>query len=353
MSNPLFLSDSLQTWGEPSKSAKSDKIKQKPDEYLYAAARFRTKAVRMLTPDALAKLGEGGSVEELLRQLSERGVEITMGADGHLAVEEALERFFDECITEVEKNVPDSRWVALLRYPYDAHNIKTILKCRVREKDPSSLLIPLGTVSPDRAVEAMRTEQYGVFPKAMADAIGKAAETYAQTGDPQLIDAIIDSACYADLLTLADNYPQALFGKVIRTKIDMTNLITAIRIGRMKGMSVDYCLRHLIPGGTLFEEFFKESFGAGEDAMLLAASKMGYPTLAKAVGADLRLSALEKLCEEPVAQLTRYTAGEPMDVKVVYGYLCDRDKEIKNIRILLAAMQAGRTPAQIRELLRA
>lgn len=353
MSNPLCMTDQFQSFTDPIQSDALRKGKVEKDGYLYSAARFHTRSGRMLTPSMLAKIGESGKVEELLRQLSERGIEITTGVDGHLGVEDALERFFDECITEVEKAVPDSRWVALLRYPYDAHNIKTLLKCRVRDKNPASLLIPLGTVSPEMAIQAMRTEDYSVFPASMGAAIPTAAETYAQTADPQLIDAIIDSACYRDLLTLADQYPDAVFGKAIRAKIDMTNLITAIRIGRMSEMSVDYFLRHLIGGGHLSENFFREYFGAGEDALLTAASKNGYPTLAKAVGAGLRLSELEKLCEAPVSQIVGWQAGEPMDVKVVYAYLCDRDKEIKNIRILLAAMQAGRTPEQIRELLRA
>ena len=40
-------------------------------------------------------------------------------------------------------------------------------------------------------------------------------------------------------------------------------------------------------------------------------------------------------------------------LQVIYGYLAEREIEVKNIRILLAAMQAGRTPAEIRALLRA
>lgn len=353
MSNPLCLTDQFQTFTDTAKLSRAKNSSGGKDEYLYSAARFHTRSIRMLTPSSLAKIGESGNVEELLRQLSERGVEIATGADGHLMVEDALERFFDECITEVEKSVPDPRWVALLRYPYDAHNIKTLLKCRVRGKDPQALLIPLGTVSPETATEALRTEDYSVFPEAMGAAISDAAETFAKTTDPQLIDAIIDSACYRDLLALADSYPGAVFGKAVRAKIDMTNVITAIRIGRMSEMSVEYFLRHLIGGGKLSEAFFKEHFGAGEDALLFAASKNGYPTLAKAVGERLRLSELEKLCETPINEIIRWSAGEPMDVKVVYAYLCDRDKEIKNIRILLAAMQAGRSPEQIRELLRA
>lgn len=324
------------------------------DSYLYSAARFRTRSFHLLTADELGKIAESGRAEELIRQLSERGIEISRGDDGHPMVEEALERFLNAALNEVERTVPDPEWVALFRYPYDAHNIKTVLKCRVMQnpKNAAPLLVNLGTVSAESVENAIQTESYGNFPAAMAQAIPHAIETYAQTADPQLIDAIIDAACYRDLLTLADRYPQAVFRKAIGVKIDMTNLITAIRIRRMSRMTADYFGRHYISGGALSQELFFEQFEKGEDALLSAASQNGYPVLEKAVGAGLRLSELERRCESVTAGVIRWTAGEPMDSKLIYAYLSDLEKEVKNIRILLTAMQAGYSSSGIRELLR-
>ena len=98
---------------------------------------------------------------------------------------------------------------------------------------------------------------------------------------------------------------------------------------------------------------FEVHFAEGEDALLIAASREGYPALSKLAGAGLRLSELEKQIEHTVSAAIREAADMPAGLQVIYGYLAEREIEVKNIRILLAAMQAGRTPAEIRALLRA
>ena len=342
MSNPLCITEKLRRAPDLS-----------PDAYLYSSARFKVRAYSMLTPDLLAAIGESGRVEDLLHRLSERGIEIRTDSEGHLQAEEALERYLADSFAEVEKCVPNTRWIALLRYPYDAHNIKTILKCRIREKDPRPLLIGLGTVAPEDAEEAIRTEGYDRFAPEFAKAIPEAIDSFAQTADPQLIDAIIDSACFAAQRNLAASYPPAYFSALINGRIDMTNLLTAVRIGRMKNATAEYCTRHLIEGGKLTKAFFEAHFAEGEDALLIAASREGYPALSKLAGAGFRLSELEKQIEHTVSAAIREAADMPAGLQVIYGYLAEREIEVKNIRILLAAMQAGRTPAEIRALLRA
>ncbi len=323
------------------------------DAYLYSSTRFKTRSHKLLTPEVLAGIGDSGRIDDLLRLLSEQGIDIKADPDGRLFVEEALERHLQATFAEVEKCVPNPEWVALFRYPYDAHNIKSILKCRVRQKDPADLLVDLGTVTPAAAVEAIRTERYAVFSEAMAKAIPEAIAVYAKTADPQLIDAVIDSACFADQQAIADQYPPEYFGEIIACKTDMTNLLTAIRIGRMSDASVDYFSRHYIAGGRLTRDFFQKYFAAEEDVLLKSASKEGYPALEKLIGKSPRLSELERQVEATVSTAIRKAANMPAGLQVIYAYLADREKEAKNIRILLAAMQANRTPAEIRELLRA
>ena len=121
----------------------------------------------------------------------------------------------------------------------------------------------------------------------------------------------------------------------------------------MKNATVEYFRRHLIEGGTLPKSFWEEQFPGGENALLIAASREGYPELGKLAESGLRLSQLEKQIEHTVSAAIRASASIPAGLQVIYGYLSERELEVKNIRILLAAMQAGRTPAEIRVLLRA
>lgn len=324
----------------------------KSEEYLYSTARFRARAAGLPSSEMLFALAEASDVDECLRQLAESGIVISKDEDGVLMIEQSLDRYLTECFEEVAYCLPDKTMVDLFRYPYDAHNIKTLLKCRVKGKNPFPLLMSMGTVSPDDAELAIRTGSYESFSPELGRAIPKAIALYAQTNDPQLLDAVVDAGCFADMLAKAAPYGAYLMNAV-QTRIDSINILTALRILRMGGYASSFYSQHFIPGGKLGEEMMLSAFEQGERALIKALVRTDYSALSDAFSGEeeARLSAWEAACDglyrKVVRQANAYLAG----VEVLFSYLADREYEVKRIRLLLTAKQAGLSAERIKELL--
>lgn len=328
------------------------KSQTKSDEYLYSTARFRAKAAGLPSDELFARLTEARDVDECVRQLADAGIVIARDGQGSLAIERSLDQYLSECFDEVAYCLPDRAMVDIFRYPYDAHNVKALLKSRVRGSDPFALLMGMGTVSPAEAERAVREGGYEAFSSAIAASIPKAITLYSQTNDPQLLDAIVDAGCFADMLAKASLYGEFLLAAV-QTKIDSINILTALRILRMGGYASSFYAQHFIHGGKLSEEMMLKVFDEGEDALVRALVRTPYSSLVDAFSGEgeARLSEWESACDRLYRNAIRKADSSLAGVEVLFAYLADRENEVKKIRILLTAKQAGLPSARIKALL--
>lgn len=330
----------------------SDMPQIKSDEYLYSAARFRAKAAGLPSAEMFTRLAEAKDIDECLRQLSDAGVSIEKDSDGTLMIEQSLDRYLTECFDEVASCLPDNAMVDIFRYPYDAHNVKAILKSRVRGTDPLPLLMSMGTVSPEDAESALRTGNYGQFSPEISASIDKANSLYAQTTDPQLLDAVVDAGCFADMLAKAKAYGGYLVNAV-QTRIDSINILTALRILRMGGYESSFYSQHFIPGGKLSEDMMLKAFEEGERAFIKTLARTDYSSLSDKFTGDeqARLSEWESACDGLYRKVIKQSDSLLAGVEVLFAYLADRENEVKKIRVLLTAKQAGLSADRIKDLI--
>ena len=89
------------------------------------------------------------------------------------------------------------------------------------------------------------------------------------TGNPQQVDLILDAACYADMLDAAKESGISLAVRLVETKIDLTNLMTCLRLIRMDlGSAGEAFLQEsLLSGGTVATSILTEAYAAGESAL--------------------------------------------------------------------------------------
>lgn len=324
----------------------------KTEEYLYSTARFRAKAAGLTNAEFFSRLVEARDVDECLRLLAECGIIVEKNDNGELLIEASLDRYLTDTFNEVAKCLPDKGMVDIFRYPYDAHNVKTLLKSRVRGTDPFPLMMGMGTVSPDDAERAVRTEAYALFSPAIAESIPKASALFAQTNDPQLLDAVVDAGCFADMLTKAEPYGEALVNAV-QTKIDSINILTALRILRMGGYTSSFYSQHFIPGGKLGEEMMLKAFDGGERALIALLVRTPYTSLSDRFGGEkeARLSEWESACDQCYRKVIKQAGSVLAGADVLFAYLADRENEVKQVRILLTAKQTGLSAERIKALL--
>lgn len=335
--------------------------KLKPTEYMYASARIRSLENRLVGRERMEALIDARTSAEVMDRLAEYGytpaevdAALPVGEAQSAAREGMLFAIMREACAEVEHAAPDPQVFRYLRYPYDCNNLKAAIKCAIRGISAEDMLFDFGTVPADRVETLLREGKYEDLPPAMAAAIPAAREAYDRTGDPRRIDTVLDKACYADMLTAVLSSGDEILTGWLCAKIDLTNILICLRILRMRMGAVGgaFLEEALLEGGTLDAKFFADAYEAGENGLWEALSPTAYYRLARVEGDPRPLSAVEKVADDLYMELVREGARIPFGAPIVGGYLVGCETAVKNIRILLAAKDAGLTPDVIRERIR-
>lgn len=336
--------------------------KLQPTEYMYASARIRSLENYIVGRERMELLIEARTSEEVMERLAEYGLKLPETPDGtppqgeaiSAAREAMLLTVLQRAFEEVEGAVPDPSLFRYLRYPYDCNNLKAAVKCGIRGVSAEDMLFDFGTVPADQVEALVREGSYQAFPPAMATAISQARDAYDRTGDPRRIDTVLDNACYADMLAAALQTGDETLISWMRAKLDLTNILTTLRILRMRmgGAGEAFLREALLEGGTLKEGFFAEAYEAGEEGLFAALSPTVYCHLADVEGDPRPLSVVEKACDDLYMELVKKGARVPFGAPVVGGYLLGCEVSVKNIRIVLAAKDAELDTAVIRERIR-
>lgn len=266
------------------------------------------------------------------------------------SLSEIIEKRVAEAFDTVCETVTDGSVFDALRYPYDCMNLKAVIKCSVRAGfRAAEFLSEIGTVSPQKAEEALREGDFSPYPSHMAAAAKQALEVYPKTSDPSVIDALLDRACFLDMKDAAEDSQIPELLEYVRRKIDVLNVVMYVRFLKNAGGDWE---RSYLSGGSVSAE------------ALAALSAAGAP-LAKDVfhGTLLEDAAEEIVSSEEPAALERildfYEMKRILPYQNAYfgaarlvGYLLAYEAEAKNLRIILAGRIAGVAGEQIRERLR-
>ncbi len=348
-----------------------------PDEtlYMYASARLHALERHMIGRERLEALLAARTPTDIMARLRDYGVlsPVASGtadpaspASGKTAPdtlptpteqEAALTALLRAAYREAEEALPDPALVRYLRYPYDATNLKIAMKCAVRGIAPASMLGDLGTVPPEDvpaliAGDAIATGRAAeALPPAIADAIPAARTAYNETGDPRLLDAILDKACFAAMLDAATAAGEPVSLGWLRARIDLVNCLSTVRVLRLKqgAAGVAFLAASLIPGGTLPLSLFEEAMTVGEGAFLASLRATPYASLCEVAGDPPPLRDLERTADDCLMALIKPAARLPFGAPVAVGFLYGWETAVKNLRILLAAHAAGWDTAAIRE----
>ena len=334
--------------------------KLQPTEYMYASARVRGLENDLVGRERLELLTECRSAEEVMDRLAEYGLTLpesdapvtgeNRGQLRELMLLAALQKAFDEA----EAAVPDPTVFRYFRYPYDCNNLKAAIKCGIRGIPAEDMLFDFGTVPASEVEALVREGKYEAFPEGMAAAAPRAREAYDKTGDPRAIDSVLDAACFGDMMAAARKTGDEILISWLAMRIDLVNILITLRVLRLGQGFVTGGLPEelLLPGGTLDTTFFEEAFAGGESRLWEALSPTDYYPLVKVEGDPRPLYAVEKACDDLYMDRVREDAGIPFGAPVVGGYLVGWETAVKNIRIILAAKEAGWDPATIRERIR-
>ena len=317
------------------------KNKLKDEDFLYATAYIRSVEERGLSGAVVKRMLEAANAEEAEEALFEG--RSTLPQDAIVDTAEAIcDEYVNGSFFTAGEIVGDVKAFDFLRYQYDCNNIKTALKCEARGLDPTGLYFSCGSIPTETVTSAIKSREYGVLPGAFAEAAQCAADAYAKTGDPQSIDLPLDNAAFEMMADGAEKTGVKLFSEAVRVKIDVTNVVTAVRIIRMKPQTQSELLSRALCGrGSIKKDEIIAASEEGEEALYEFLKGRVPDRFEAALSTSATPSSLERAADDAYLSYAVQAKKTVFGAAVIFGYLVEREYNAKNARIIIAGKRAG------------
>ncbi len=342
--------------------------KYRDTDYLYASAYIKSVEDRGLSSALVTRMLDAADSTSAEAYLFEARSALA-GASGISDAEALTDELVNDSFRTAAEALSDPSVFDFMRYQYDCNNIKTVLKCRARGISADGLLFSCGTVSPAELLRMASEGDYTALPRAFASAAKLAETSYGKTGDPQSIDLPLDLACLEAMTEAAAETGEALLTGAVRLRVDIANVMTALRVIRMgsshsvaaASASVEDTTperraellgRAISPLGSISKETIISASAEGEGALTEAVDGRLPLGLEAALSLGGALSEIERAADDAYLDYVRGAKSAVFGVSVPFIYLTEREYNAKNARIILAGKRAGLSYDEIRSRVR-
>ncbi|NLE24821.1 MAG: V-type ATP synthase subunit C [Clostridiaceae bacterium] len=330
----------------------------KEEGYAYATARIRVRESRFLSLNRLERLFDITDSADAIKLLAEAGYSgenPNSGKEGTEDVEKLLSSELKKAYDFIEEIIPDPLVINLFKKRYDYLNAKLILKAEFLKIDVKETLSGMGTIEPAKLLKLMTDRKFENVSEIFSQAILAGEEAFNKTGDPQLIDFILDNASYAEMMADAEKSEDPVLIKLINMLIDSANIRIFIRSKLLK-KPVDFIRKAWIKSGSFKAEIFEEMVNEGPDKLFSVLKDIGYDKLATklnmAVNNEDGISEVEKILDDFITLYLKESKYDVMGVAPVMGYLFFKETEIKNARLIITGVKNKISRETIKERLR-
>ena len=158
-------------------------------DYIYAAARIRSKELQCFSGAMLEQLMACKSYESVLRLLGEKGWGT---GSANQTPESLLEGERNRTWSELRELVEDMSVFDVFLYANDYHNLKAAIKDNFDPSSGADIYNPNGTIDPELFRKAVADNDFSALPEKMAETAKEALDVLRETGDGQLCDISFD-----------------------------------------------------------------------------------------------------------------------------------------------------------------
>ncbi|MDR0406126.1 MAG: V-type ATPase subunit [Clostridiales bacterium] len=301
-------------------------------DYTCAVARIAALETRLLGRGDYEKLLGAATAADAARLLEQFGYK-------------ASERFGDllsdalSALFTLTQSLGGEDFLKIERLKYDYHNLKALVKKELTasEEAGDDLLSDLGGVSVAAMKSAVINREYRGLTDNMKRAAAQVYDQYARLADVQLTDILFDRALLGDMLMYAEKQPEPKILEIIKTRIDLYNIQTFVRVRKMAAAdrAREFMRRAVAAGGKIPPGFYLGNIAAPPDGEAAVFERTAYAS-AFAAGENLERS-LDNLLMEQVKTARRGAFG----LAPVAAYFWLKENEIRNLRIILTCKNAG------------
>ena len=293
-------------------------------DYSYAVAYVSAKETSVLSKEALLRMASDG--KDGVRQLAQTGYG---GGDAESAGE-LVDRELSALRAFIKESLPEEL-ASLLILPYDAHNLKVLLKCAVNGADAAPYLYDNTMYDTEIAAACCRGGEFSLLSDGMAETLNPAYDA-GTLSLPFYISALIDKAVYKEISKLSKAAPEPL-PAYISAEIDGKNLLSyfrALRIGLDNGSFGSL----LLPGGLLDTAAFVSSYESKAEDLRAYTSglDMHFTFISACEAAKSSLSEAADILDKYAYSKLEPYKYEPQSVVPVFLYFKKKTAEARYVR---------------------
>lgn len=324
-------------------------------DHVFAAARVRSVEKNLLSREKAEAMIDSKTPADALKILYDLGY-------GEGAEPLPPERFGELLADEARKTyafirgiAPEEQDLYAFLYPYDYHNLKVLIKAELQDLDPEDFLIDAGTIEAHRMATLFRERDFVGMTNTMKEAVLETLDVFARTGDPQVIDFLMDKACYREMGQAAAASGSDYIQGYVRLLVDTINLKTFVRLRQMK-KSWDVFSQVFLDGGRIQEKLFIASYDEPFEQFADRLIPYGLDRAMAEGGAMIRESgrftALERLCDNSLMDYAKSAKYVSFGIEPLAAYLVAKEGELRTVRIAMTGLLQGLSRDMMAERLR-
>jgi V/A-type H+-transporting ATPase subunit C len=253
----------------------------------------------------------------------------------------------------------ERRRLDLLLHRWDLRNLRTILRGRLRLEGSEqlvALLIPAGTIDEAALIELASQPSLRATIELMmtwqlpspgtAGHLLDVLPEYEASGDPSVLERALQSAYARHLHSSLRAEPEDDLTRVLRMEIDLTNILTALRLRRSRldeepDWDLQDSLSHYLPGGRIDRDTLEAARMADDSAT--AASELSRELSPAGWREALTLWAGDEnlmwLTTSMTATTTTkavnlFSSGDPLGIAIPVAFAWAKENEARNLRLI-------------------
>lgn len=323
---------------------KEEAPRLKDADYAYAVARIRANEAKLLSKQDIDGLLASGSCEKCIARLADKG----WGSRNGAAVSESamLKSEYARTWELIEELAPDISVFRFITVKNDYHNLKAALKARLAVTGWEHMRLTPCEVSSEDMSKAVSDKQFGLLPGDMPKAAEEAYEALITWVDGQMCEMILDRAALEASYAEAKKQGGLAEGLALN-ELFASDIKVAYRGAAMKknAASVKKALAEC-PGLDTGRLAMCAAEGTGAVAEYLADTDRD---AAETLGKSLR--EFEILMSARQDKLLEEHKYDTLGSAPLISYIWRREREIADVRLILAGLRNGVDPETVRAML--
>ena len=264
-------------------------------DQLYANGRIAVLSTKLLGADKFQRLAECRAISEAVRVLQESGYASGVVLSDPNDYEQILKAELDSAMSQIRELCFDKNAVKYLLCKYDYVNAKLLMKGKYLREDFTAYCFDNARYDKVQMQQDFVNDSYAEYGKYMSKACDGIDAEYANGNrSPQVVDKILDQACFDEMRHYARRSSNRVVYKLYDWLTNTSNLMLIYRL-KKAGYGKDELEQWIVNGASLKRQTLLSLWDSDAVALDLPEQYRRFYALCNGSNASLRLAEQEQI----------------------------------------------------------